>query len=198
MLDRRGLVVLALTCAIASLLAPGAASAAADGIPVTDVSWYNAAQPAAPAGAPVAPPKAPAPDVPTGDFAVASQLGQVTRESFLHIDTSAIPAGSTVGSLVLTVKEDGAGGNLNAAAAAVQAVPATGFFSGGVAGAPIAEAPSVDAAAAVDGKRGADGAWTFEIGPIVGKWLDGSLANNGIGIVPKVDPANPFQVVFSG
>src|ERR1041385_5502713 len=80
--------------------------------PVVGGSWFWLEQAPRSVDNPVIPigAQAPAPDVPTGDFAVAvkapvsdvSQPGVVQqdvgddKETFLHIDTSSIPTGSSV------------------------------------------------------------------------------------------------------
>src|SRR5947208_10983490 len=129
-------------------LAPADTSA---GVPVSGGSWYWQEQIGSvegPAGSPVppvAPPGAlPTPDVPSGDFPVSVVGGQPDKESFLQLDSSAIAAGSTVSSLVLTLNEDSAGGNVNAAMATVEARAVTGYMAGGAQGAPWANRPSYD------------------------------------------------------
>jgi hypothetical protein len=181
-------------------LAPAQTSA---GVPVTGGSWYWQEQvgtintPAAP----VAPPSAlPTPDVPAGDFPVAVVAGQPDKESFLQLDSSAIPAGSTVASLILTLHEDSAGGNVAADTGTIEARAVTGFMTGGAQGAPWPNRPSYDTAGpAAAGKRAGDGTWTFELGPIASRWASGELSNNGIALVP----ANPqqgqaYEVVWFG
>ncbi|MBV8235810.1 MAG: DNRLRE domain-containing protein [Acidimicrobiia bacterium] len=181
--------------------APAQTSASA---PVTGGSWYwqeQVGSVSTPNG-PVAPPSAlPTPDVPSGDFPVSVVAGQPDKESFLQVDSSAIPAGSTVSSLVLTLHEDpGAQGQLNASTATVEARAVTGFMAGGDAGRPWANRPQYDTTGpAAPGKRSADGSWTFELAPIAARWTSGELSNNGIALVP----ANPqqgqaYEVVWFG
>src|SRR5947208_8721357 len=125
-------------------LAPAQTSAT---VPVTGGSWYWQEQVGSVNGptGPVAPPSGlPAPDVPSGDFPVSVVGGQPDKESFLQLDSSAIAAGSTVSSLVLTLNEDSAGGNVNAAMATVEARAVTGYMAGGAQGAPWANRPSYD------------------------------------------------------
>lgn len=182
-----------------------AAPVGADSIQVTGGSWYWAGQVSAvnPGNGvpPVAPPAAlPTPDVPSGDFPVAVKAGQVDKESFLHLDSTAIPQGATVTSLKLILKEDTAAQQQNAAAAKLQAMPVTQFFSDGGSAAPIAQAPSYDPnGPAGPGTRAPDGTWTFDITPIAQKWADGSLANNGVALVPAAPTiTDTYEVVWSG
>src|SRR2546429_212976 len=128
------LVVIALVLlSLFPALAPADTSA---GVPVSGGSWYWQEQigsgegPAGPPVPPVAPPGAlPTPDAPSGDFPVSVVGGQPDKESFLQLDSSAITAGSTVSSLVLTLHEDSAGGNVSAAGATF-AVPGVTRFMG--------------------------------------------------------------------
>src|SRR5439155_5890563 len=101
--------------------------------PVTGGSWFWSQQ--------IEPPpntvqqRLPTPDVPANDFAVALRNGQSDKESFLHVDTSAIADGSTVSGFKLTLKEDTAApGNLNQTGAAIEARMVTDFFADGTAG----------------------------------------------------------------
>src|SRR5437764_7296723 len=126
-----GVVVALVLLSLFPALAPADTSA---GVPVTGGSWYWQEQIGSVEGAagspvpPVAPPGAlPTPDVPSGDFPVSVVGGQPDKESFLQLDSSAITAGSTVSSLVLTLHEDSAGGNAAADGAPIEARAATGF-----------------------------------------------------------------------
>lgn len=176
-------------------------------VPVTGVSWYWQEQVGTvepPAGSPLpplAPPGAlPTPDVPTGDFPVSVVAGQPDKESFLQLDSSAIPQGSTVSSLVLTLHEDKAGGLVAPDMATIEARAVTGFMTGGAQGAPWTNRPSYDTTSpGVPGKRAPDGTWTFELAPIAARWATGELSNNGLALVP----ANPqqgqaYEVVWFG
>jgi hypothetical protein len=195
----------ALTSVAFPTLAPAQASAS---VTVTGGSWYWQEQVGTvepPAGSPlppVAPPGAiPTPDVPAGDFPVSVVAGQPDKETFLQLDSSAIPAGSSVSSLVLTLNEDpGASGKLNPDTATIEARAVTGFMTGGDAGKPWANRPSYDTTGpAAGGKRAADGTWTFDLTQIANGWASGTLSNNGIALVP----ANPqqgqaYEVVWFG
>jgi hypothetical protein len=178
------------------------------GVPVTGGSWYWQEQVGSvnpPSGTPlppVAPPGAlPTPDVPAGDFPVSVVGGQADKESFLQLDTSAIPNGSTVSSLVLTLHEDpGANGKLNAGTATIEARAVTGYMAGGAQAAPWANRPAYDTTGpAVPGKRATDGTWTFELAPIAARWASGDLSNNGLALVPAApQQGQSYEVVWFG
>src|SRR4051812_15693441 len=144
----------------------------------------------------------PSPDVPAGDFAVAAKHGpsadqQSDKESYLHVDLSAVPAGAKLGELKLTLKEDAAGANLNSAAAVIEAHPVTAFFADGATGGPYSQRPAFDAAAAAKGTRGGDGSWTFDLTSLV----QGKEASSffGVAMIPKpAAPTDGFEVVWSG
>lgn len=167
-------------------------------------SWYNAASvspPATPAPV-IGGVNAPAPDVPAGDFPVAVTAGQSAKETFLHIDTTAIPTGSQVSSYVLTLTEDsGASGNLNMAGAAgkLAVAPVKDYWSDGAAGAPYSVRPGVASSPVVTPQRQSTGAWTVDLTPIVAAWVAGTTPNNGIAIQPVTTtaPTDNFEVVWS-
>jgi hypothetical protein len=195
-----GVVLISLFPAVA----PAQTSA---GVPVTGGSWYWQEQVGSvepPSGTPVppvAPPGAlPTPDVPSGDFPVSVVGGQPDKESFFQLDSSSIPAGSTVSSLVLTLHEDAAGGNLSADTATIEARAVTGFMASGDQGKPWAGRPQYDTTGpAAAGKRAADGSWTFELAPIAARWANGELSNNGIALVPAApQQGQTYEVVWFG
>lgn len=176
-------------------------------VPVTGGSWYWQAQTnviAPPAGTPlppVAPPALPTPDVPPTDFPVGVVLGQSDKESYLQLDSSAIAAGSTVSSLVLTLHEDPAGGNQQQATAKIAARAVTGFLASGDRGKAYANKPAYDTTGpAVRGTRdAANGTWTFELAPIASRWASGELSNNGVALVPDAPEApQTWEVVWFG
>jgi hypothetical protein len=184
-------------------LAPAQSSSAA--VPVTGGSWYWQEQVGTvePGGGlpPVAPPGAlPSPDVPPGDFPVSVVAGQPDKETFLQLDTSAIAAGSTVSSLVLTLHEDTTGGNLAADTAKIEARAVTSFFAAGDSGKPWSGRPAYDTTGpAVPGKRAADGTWTFELAPIAQAWANSAPANNGLALVPAApEGSQGYEVVWLG
>jgi hypothetical protein len=138
--------------------------------------------------------------VPSGDFPVSVVVGQPDKESFLQLDSSAITAGSTVSSLVLTLHEDAAGGNLAADTGKIEARAVTGFLASGGQGQPWPNRPSFDTTGpAAPGKRSADGSWTFELAPIAARWASGELSNNGIALVPAApQQSDSYEVVWFG
>src|SRR4051794_619064 len=203
---RWGLLVV-IGVVLISLFPAWAPAQTSSAVPVTGGSWYWQEQVSSvppPAGSPlppVAPPGAlPTPDVPSGDFPVSVVGGQPDKESFLQLDSSAIAAGSTVSSLVLTLHEDSAGGNLAADMATIEARAVTGFMAGGAQGAPWANRPSYDTTGpAAAGKRAADGTWTFELAPIAARWASGEQSNNGIALVPAApQQGQSYEVVWFG
>jgi hypothetical protein len=190
-----------------SLFPAWAPAQTSSAVPVTGGSWYWQEQtgPVEPPGGsplpPVAPPAPlPTPDVPKGDFPVSVITGQPDKESFLQLDSSAIPAGSTVSSLVLTLHEDSAAGNLSPDTAKIEARAVTGFLAAGGQGSPWANRPSYDTTGpAAAGKRAGDGTWTFELAPIAARWASGELSNNGIALVPSApQQSDSYEVVWFG
>ena len=184
-------------------MAPASHVRAAEPVPVAGGSWYWQPQiapintPAGPVASPAGP--LPTPDVPAGDFAVTAILGQANKESYLHLDASAIPTGSSVQQLTLTLKEDAAGLNLLADMAKIAAYPIVSYFTDGTSAGVWNTRPSFDPSVKGAGKRAADGTWKFDLTPIALKWASGSLANNGFALVADA-PAAPetWQVVWSG
>lgn len=184
-------------------LAPASLVHAAEPVPVVGGSWYWQPQiapintPAGPVASPTGP--LPTPDVPAGDFAVTAILGQANKESYLHLEASAIPKGSSVQQLTLTLKEDTAGLNLLANMAKVAAYPIVSYFTDGTNAGVWDTRPSFDPNVKGAGTRAADGTWKFDLTPLALKWADGALANNGIALVADA-PAAPetWQVVWSG
>src|SRR2546421_6591511 len=184
-------------------MAPAARVRAAEPVPVVGASWswHPQIAPITPPAGPVASPTGPlpTPDVPAGDFAVAAILGQANKESYLHLDATAIPQGSSVQQLTLTVKEDAAGLNLLANMAKIAAYPIVSYFTDGTSVGVWNARPSFDASVKGAGKRAADGTWKFDLTPLALKWASGALSNNGFALVADA-PAAPetWQVVWSG
>ena len=192
----RGLLLTAvLAVGVLSPTAARADSAAVNG------SWYWADQPAPiPGSGPVPAVGQPAgnltpPNVPAGDFAVAEHNSASNKETYLHVDTSAIATGSTVSNFVLTLTEDPSSLGSQAADGLIVALPATDFFADGAEARPYGERPSHVDKPAIAGKRSTTGVWTFDISPIVNSWLSGSLSNNGLAMVGT---SGNFEVVWAG
>ena len=194
--------------AAAASLVGGSSGAGADTFRVAG-SWYWANQPP-PAPPPVGQPlgNVQPPDVPATDVATAVQNGASEKEAYLHIDTTAVPPGSTVSDFVLTLTEDAtAPGNAAEATAAVKAFPATAFFPDGANARPYAERPPYDDKGSsavgkrVTGTGGGQGAgvqWTFDLTSIVNSWLSAGSQNNGIALVGDASQSQNFEVVWSG
>src|SRR5438445_7555030 len=169
-------------------------------------SWYWSNQPA-PGPPPVGQPlgNVQPPDVPSSDLAVSMQGGSSEKETYVHIDTTAIPPGASVSNFVLTLNEDTtAPGDGFATAAAVKAYPVTAFFADGAAARPYNERPPYEKGTSVAGKRdsgsGGQGSakWSFDLTEIVNGWLSGSAQNNGIALVGDASQSQNFEVVWAG
>ena len=164
--------------------------------------WYFAEQPD-PLPPPVGTPApVPTPDVPSGDFAVAAKPAsspdqQSDKESYLHVDLSAVPSGSTLSALTVKLKEDAAGGNLNASAAVIEAHPVTAFFADGAAGNPYSQRPKFDTSSTAKGTRGDDGTWTFDLSNLVQGKDVSTLYGFAMVPAPK-STGDGFEVVWSG
>jgi hypothetical protein len=196
-------LVCAAALAAAVQLAPISSVRAAEPVSVVGGSWYWEPQiatlntPAGPVALPTGP--LPTPDVPAGDFAVTAILGQANKESYIHLDSSAIPKGSSVQQLSLTIKEDAGGINVLASMAKITAHPVISFFTDGTAAGLWTARPSFDPSVSGPGTRGADGTWKFDLTALAQKWADGSLANNGIALVASgLMAPETWQVVWSG
>src|SRR5437763_679048 len=152
----------------ALLAVPAGAPAGADAAAVNG-SWFWVDQPApVPGEGPVPAVGQPAgnivpPDVPSGDVAVATRNDTSDKETYLHVDTSAIAPGSTVANFVLTLHEDATHPSAGAQAAQVNAVPVTDFFADGGEARPYAERPHLAKGPVIAGKRSDVGVWTFDI-----------------------------------
>lgn len=164
-----------------------AASSSASG------GWYWADQVTPPANTVQQP--LPTPDVPASDYAVAAKNGDSDKETYLHVGEDAVPTPSTVSRVVVTLKEDGSGANVNDTNALIVAVPVTEFWVDGARGSPYDVKPEPGTTPAVAGKN-SSGTWTFDITPIAKKWADGSLANNGVALIPKPGAGLSFEVVW--
>jgi hypothetical protein len=176
---------------------------ASSGAPVTGGSWFwaeqvpvidvNGGQPGQPAN-PLPP------DVPEGDFVVAAKGGQADKVSALHIDTSAIPSGSTISSFTLTLQQDDAKAHsVGAASGAIRAYAATDFFADGSQARPIGEAPAYDATGPfAPGTLNGTATWVFDLKAIVQAWASGTIPNNGIVLAPSGDAGQSFEVVWVG
>jgi hypothetical protein len=201
---RRGLALVA--AAVVVVAVPiGAAWAASDPsgqVSTVSQGWWNqagppVATPETPLGGLVAAPAVPAPDVPEGTVPVAMRLGQVQRVGAIGMTFDA-PIGTRVDRLVLRLKESGDTLAQQGSGAAVRACPITDFLVPEDNG-PSTNAPKADCAlATVDGVRGEDGTWTFDLTPIGQAWASGALSVNGIRLEPVGAAPATFQVAFTG
>ena len=158
-------------------------------------SWYWAEQPD-PLPQPVGTVPVPHPDVPGNDLAVAIKNGMPDKVSYLTVDFSALPPGSTVGRAMLTMPEDTAGVSLNQVAAKIVAQPSKGFVAAGSSGAPIGQAPGADnGGPTVKGVRAPNGTWTFDLTPLLAAEVGGTKPANGVALVPDTNSDN-FQIVW--
>src|SRR5207302_10294704 len=138
----------------------------------------------------------PSPVSKTGNLSVGQSNGSSERETYLHVDATSIPAGSTVSTLVITLHEDlkDSGGGSNQSLAKIKAVPVKEFWGDGVYAAPYSQRPARDDSfSGVEGKRAVDAAtqvvtWTFDMAPIANLWTAGTQ-NNGVAFVPE--PGTP-------
>ena len=146
-------------------------------------------------------------NVPAGDLAVQydGQPGAPAKATYLHLDLSAVPAGTTATGLSLVLPLDPSV-DQDASTAPVVACPLKGRIVPG-SGVDPADEPAEDCSAPVVGVA-KDGAVRFDLTRLAATWLTG--ANNGTnngtnnGIVVRPDPAAalptvlPFQLVFQG
>ena len=143
-------------------------------------------------------PQAPAPPtVPGNALAVGAAGGEAAAVAAIGITTGAA-AGGIASSVVLTLKEaPDPGANANSALAKVAACPITNFWAGARNGAWV-DRPAFECAdpGAVEGKRAADGTWTFDLTRLAQSWLDGMLEPNGIVLAPLAGSPENFQVSF--
>jgi hypothetical protein len=156
-------------------------------------------------GTDVAPP-APVtdPTVPTGDVAVAGPEvnGQTNKETYLEFDVSAVPAGSTITSFVVTLPVDQSSQAQTFTPPNTQppiiACAPNGAWSGGANGAqPLAGKPSDTCATDAPTFKTKDGGKTYtaDIASIAQGWVTG--VNTGVAVAD--DPQNKstaYQVVF--
>jgi len=172
------------------VIAPGSPARAAEsrtGV-ATQSGWWNRLQgpvDGEPEANPVRPfvPAVPDPaTVPSDAIAVSAGGGQGDKVAAVGVDP-AVSDGATVDAVSLRLVESPAGGaNAGADTAAVVACPATAPWGPGK-NAAWRDRPAADCGlASVDGVRASDGAWTFDLTPIVRLWTDPArpLANDGV------------------
>jgi hypothetical protein len=175
----------------------GTPGAPMEGATVADAGWWNRLRPelALPTGQPPAPP---VPGVPEGALVVGATAGDPDAIAAIGIEPDH-DDGATVETFELLLREvEDDGATLGTTFAAVVACPVTGFWVGGENGVwetrpeydcSLAEAPGV---------RAEDGNWTFDLRAIGQLWSDGTVANEGVALVEKVEPPTGFRVAYAG
>jgi hypothetical protein len=191
-------LVLALVGSAISV-APGTAGAAEP----DQSGWWNRANTGASGPLGTVPPP-PTPDVPDGGLPVSNVVSEPERVSALGLPVDPAPAGATVTSARLQVREvpdDGA--NRRADRAVVVACPITEFWTGGP-NQPFDAVPPHDCdLGRVPGNRAENGTWRFDLTEVAAQWIDpaSGLYANGVVLLPGApedDAPAGFQVVFSG
>ncbi len=147
---------------------------------------------------PALPPVPPPPTVPGDATAVAVAAGQPVLLAAVGIEVI-VPAGGLVESLKLIMKE-APSGNINSTGAKVLACPAIIPWGPGK-NAAWRDRPQSDCSLfQVEGVRGEDGSWTFDLTALGSQWVDpiAPLAQNGVvlGLDATTSPA-PAQVAWS-
>lgn len=158
---------------------------------VGDDGWWNALA----LGLPVAPPTTVPPD------AIAVGHNGFDRDKVAAVSVKLqAPIGATIQTLKLSLKEQPAtAANVGAAGAGVVACPATGPWEPVHNGAWVA-APTFDCELGkAQGKRGADGTWTFDLAGLGEQWLDSEFPLEQAGVVFHIEQSTtPVQVSFFG
>jgi hypothetical protein len=175
----------------------GAPGAPMEGATISDAGWWNRLRPevALPIGQPPAPP---VPGVPEGALVVGASAGEQDAITAIGVEPDHAD-GATVETFELLLHEvDDEGANLATTFAVVVACPITGFWVGGENG--VWETrPEFDCALAeAPGVRSEDGNWTFDLRAIGQLWSDGTLPNDGVALVEKVEPPTGFRVAYAG
>ena len=110
-----------------------------------------------------------------------------TAQTFVKIDLAALPGGKPPTTLTLTVPVAAdAGAGDPGAAAALQACPATSDWSADPQGRPVEQGPSWDCEVAAVAGTLTEAGWTFDITAIAASWIDETLLNDGLALVPAV------------
>jgi len=150
--------------------------------------WWNRAS----GGTAVASPAAPLP-VPANGLAVAASNGEPEKAAAvgvrLDVDRSVFQR------LILYLAEaEGGLSTVGTQVAAIKACPIEGDWAP-VKGGPWPPPPAGETGCA-KGSRAAEGVWSFDLSTIAVRWLDGSLAQNGVLLVEDVAPPASFQVTW--
>jgi hypothetical protein len=165
--------------------------------------WWNRANTGASGPFGTVPPP-PTPDVPEGALPVSSVVSEPERVSAVGLPVDPAPAGATVTSARLQVREvTDEGANRRADRAVVVACPVTEFWTGGP-NQPFDAVPPHDCGISrVAGTRAKNGTWRFDLTEVAAQWIDpaSGLYANGVVLLPGAaedDAPAGFQVVFSG
>lgn len=177
------------------LIAPAFADEGASKTLQTAWHWYRPTD-----ASPVAPPSAlsPAsdPTVPAGGLPVSPNAtdGTSQKESLVAFDISAIPAGATITSFVVTAPVIEANTKQSEAPKIIACVPSRTWAAGAALAwntRPVLDCTAAKVAGKYDDTKKS---WTFDLAPMGAFWLQG---NTGVGF--KNDPEyknKPYQVVF--
>lgn len=151
--------------------------------------WDRATDP----GRPPTSPGLPFP-VPANALPVGASGGEADKVSAVGIVLDVDP--TRFQRLILHLKEAGdPGANVGTNAAGIQACAITGSWSSVKDGA-WANRPAAETSGCVAGSRSAEAVWSFDITPFAKRWLDGSLAPNGVLLTETVNPPVTFQVAW--
>lgn len=204
---RRAAAVLAASFA---LMGSSAAFAVAEvepgtesGASVSKAGWWWRANEGPLEGNPVAPaPEPPTPNIPEGALPVAAVAGDPEKVSAIEFALESGP-GATVTSMELSLresKEPGANANADAESTKVVACPVTEAFWIDASAGQWQSVPSYDCdLGMVEGERGSDGTWKFDLTSIASRWLSATDAPPpSIVLVEDVEAPESFQVAFDG
>lgn len=173
------------------------------GASVSKAGWWWRANEGPLEGNPVAPAPEPSPpNVPEGALPVAAVAGDPEKVSAIEFGLQYGP-GATVTSMELSLresKEPGANANADAESTKVVACPVTEAFWIDASAGQWKSLPSYDCdLAMVEGERGSNGTWKFDLTSIASLWLsDTDAPPPSIVLVEKVEAPESFQVAFDG
>jgi hypothetical protein len=151
--------------------------------------WDRATDPARPPTSPGLPFP-----VPANALAVSASGGEPDKVAAVGMILDVDP--DRFQRLILHLKETGdPGANVGTNAAGIQACAITGPW-GSVKDGAWANRPAAESSGCVAGARSSEGVWSFDITPFAKRWLDGSLAPNGVLLAETVNPPVTFQVAW--
>lgn len=181
-----------LACAISAVpIGPEVAGAQQLGAVTVDRDgwWDRATDP----GRPPTSPGLPFP-VPASALAVSASGGEADKVAAvgLLLDVEA----DRFQRLILHLKEAAdPGANVGSNAAVIQACAITSSWVS-VKDGDWANRPAAETTGCVAGTRSSEAVWSFDITPFAKRWLDGSLAPNGVLLAENVNPPSSFQVAW--